>query len=358
MRLTDSPDIAAAIGKIADIISSATIQLWKNTPNGDVRVRNELAKFMDISPYKHGTRKTLMEWIVQTMIGTGNALLLPEYDGGRMSGLNPMPRAVIQPTAGGDDFTVTWKGYRFASDEIINIPFRASIDYPFLGAPIKVQLRDVLQNLKQAGATVNGFMRSEYKPSMIVKVDALAEEFSSPAGRRKLLDDYVSNQRAGEPWVIPAELMDVVQVKPLSIADLAIDKNVELDKRSVAAALGMPAYLLGIGAYNDQEYNFFVKTAVVPLADTIAQVLTRDLLTSPDLYWKFSTRRLYAYSLKDLASVADDQYVRGIFTGNQVLDWLDMPPAKGLDERVILENYIPAGMIGEQKKLNGGNDDA
>ena len=31
---------------------------------------------------------------------------------------------------------------------------------------------------------------------------------------------------------------------------------------------------------------------------------------------------------------------------------MGLPPLEGLDELVILENFIPAGMIGEQSKLN------
>ena len=354
--LLSSPDVAAGVSAVADVVSNATIQLMRNTPKGDRRERNELSRFIDIHPYSLGTRQSFVSWIVTTMMTSadGSAFVLPITRDGYLEDLVPMPGATATASQGG--YVVHWQGQTFAHDEILAFILRPDIQEPWRGRGIRIQLKDVLQNLRQSAVTTNSFLSDKWKPSVIVKVDALAEEFASQEGRQKLLDSYIKNQRAGEPWVIPAELMDVTTVKPLSLADLAISDNVEMDKRAVAAAIGVPPFLLGVGSYNQDEYNAFIRRTVIPIANIIAQTLTKGLLINPDLYFRISERKLYAYSMKELAEVADNQFVRGLMTGNEVRDWLNQTPMEGLDQLVILENFIPANMIGDQKKLKNKED--
>lgn len=356
--LLDSPDVAAAVSAIATPISAATIHLMKNANGGDIRVKNELSKFMDIHPYSLGTRMSFLDWIVTTMltVGDGNSYVLPVTRGGYLEDLIPMPGAYARGVENNSSYVACWQGREFRPDEVLHFVIRPDQRLPWMGRGVRMQLRDVLQNLRQSAATTNSFLSDKWKPSVIVKVDALAEEFSSPDGRRQLLDSYIKGQAAGEPWVIPADLMDVTTVKPLSLADLAISDTVELDKRAVAAAFGVPPFCLGVGSYDREEYNNFIRKTVLPIANGIAQELTKKLLISPEMYFRFNDRKLYAYTLEELAKVGDDQYVRGIMTGNEVRDWLSLSPKEGLDDLVLLENYIPRGMIGDQKKLKQEGD--
>lgn len=360
-RLIDSPDAQAAIGGIADIVSNATIQLMANTDKGDVRVRNALSRFVDIAPWTHGTRKDLIAWIVWTMLSSqcGSAFVLPHTSGGLLTELQPMPDAVAQSADGGQSYYITWRGKRYESSGVLHFRRWPDPAQPWRGLGLRMSLQDVANSLRQASATKKGFMSDKWKPSVIVKVDSLADEFADEAGRQRLVDQYLSNSSAGAPWIIPSELMEVQQVKPLSLTDLAIRDSIELDKRAIASLVGVTPYMLGVGTYSDAEHNHMIKTTATTIANILCQELTRKLLISDDLYFAMSTRRLYSYSTKELADVAEGLYVRGLMDGNEVRDWVGLSPREGLDELVILENYIPRGKIGAQNKLTKeGGDNA
>ena len=358
-NLADSPEVSTAVNTIARLIGAMTIHLMRNEKAGDVRIRNDLSDLVDIEPNRYMSRSNFIQWIVRTMLleGRGNAVVWPRTEGGRLRELIPIPPAFTAFVPDGEfGYRVEIAGQLFDPEGLLHFAANPGPLYPWLGEGFTLSLADVATNLKQAATTEKGFMSSKWKPSIIVKVDAFDDSLSTPEGRQKVLDSYVKSGEAGEPWLIPSEQFDVKEIRPLTLSDLALADFVQLDKKTVATILGVPPSVLGVGEFKRDEWNSFISTTIMPIAQNIQQELTRKLLLDPDQYFRFSSRSLYNYDLKDLAQVADDQYVRGIMTGNEVRDWLGLSPLDGLDELIILENYIPRGMIADQSKLQGGEN--
>lgn len=360
--LSQNPEVIAGVDAVARLIGSMTIYLMENTDQGDVRIRNELSRKIDIEPNSHMTRAAFVQWIVRTLYleGDGNAIVYPYLRRGYLEDLRPVPPGSVSLIPEGTwDYKVNIYGTDYSPDDVLHFKLTPDVNYPWKGSGIRKPLKSVVDNLKQAAATEKGFMSSQWKPSLIVKIDAMAEDvFATKEGRRKLLAEYIETSQAGEPWVLPQGQISVEQVKPLSLSDLALSDMVQLDKKTVAAMIGVPAFALGVGSYSDAEWNNFINAKIMPLAQMIEQELTRKLLLNPAWYFHFNSRSLYSYSLKDLAEIADNQYVRGIMTRDEVRDWIGMGPVQNPDDLIILENFIPAGMIGDQSKLmqNGGGN--
>lgn len=352
--LDKCPEIVTGVKTIADLISSMTIYLMANTENGDKRIKNELSRKVDINPSKWMTRRTWMSSIVMNLLlyGSGNSIVLPHTWEGLIEDLEPISADRIKFEAKDRGYNVLIDGVRKSPDNLLHFVYNPDPKWMWKGLGITCYLRDVADNLKQASSTTKAFMESKWKPSVVVKVDALTDEFSDPEGRKRLLEDYVESAEVGEPWLIPAEQFSVDQIRPLSLSDLAIDSVVKLDKQTVASIIGVPSFVLGVGSYSSAEWNAFVNNTVRPIAQEIEQEMTRKLLLSEKMYFKFNIASLYSYDLGTLSDVYSNLYVRGIVTGNEVRDKIGMEAKEGLDELVILENYIPLGKIGDQLKLN------
>lgn len=353
------PEIVTACSRIADLIATMTIYLMSNTDEGDVRIVNELSRKVDIEPTSYMTRHTWMTGIVMNMLlyGRGNAVVVPHTKDGLLDDLEPISADRVTFLQDGRKYKISIDGLQKDPADLLHFIYRPDKYQLWRGRGISIELRDVARNLGQASDTVDGFLESKWKPSVIIKVDALTDEFASPAGRQKLLETYISTAKAGEPWMIPAEQFSVEQVRPLSLSDLAISDVVELDKKTVASIVGVPAFLLGVGVFNSEEWNNFVNTTIYGIAQSIEQELTKKLLISPKWYWKFNIRSLYAYNLQELANVYKDLRAIGVVDGNEVRDAIGMGPREGLSELVMLENYIPVAKLGDQMKLmQGGNE--
>ena len=97
--LARNPDVIMAVNKIADMVSNMTIQLMENTESGDVRIKDGLARKIDINPCDHMTRKSWIFKIVRDLLlfGDGNSVLHVEYDPmtDYISNLRPFPMSEV-----------------------------------------------------------------------------------------------------------------------------------------------------------------------------------------------------------------------------------------------------------------------
>lgn len=360
--LARNPDVLIAVDKIADLVSSMTIHLMENTDKGDTRVRDGLARKIDIEPCRRMTRKAWLYKIVKDLLldGDGNSVVHVSYDMATnlIDDLRPFPMGQVSFEVKDGDYSIFYDGVHYSPDEVIHFAINPDPENYFLGTGYRAQLRDIVANLSQATQTKKNFMNGRNMPNLIIKVDALSHELMTEDGRDGLFAKYFAN-KPGQPWMVPAEMFDITQVKPLSLQDIALNESVELDKKTVAGILGVPAFFLGVGTFDKQEYNTFVNTRIMAIAQVIAQTLTRDLLVSPNRYFKLNPRSLYAYDLTELVSSGKELVALAAMRRNELRDWIGLAPDPDMDEVIVLENYLPQEQLGNQAKLKqkGGETD-
>ncbi|MDD4312262.1 MAG: phage portal protein [Eubacteriales bacterium] len=349
--LADNPEVQTAVQRVADLVSSMSLHLKENTKDGDRRLENELSRKVDITPCKFTTRKGWVETIVRDMLLSGNSIHIPHYAGSLLDDIEPIPQRKFSITDLDYGYTVQIRGRTFQHDEILHFVHNPDPEHPWHGRGHRVSLQGIVNQISRARQTASKLMESP-TPSIIVKVDGLTEEFASLEGRRKLSAQYLDSSENGQPWFIPAEAFSVEKVTPLNLDDLAIIDSINLDKRTVASIIGVPPFLVGVGDFDQDEYNAFVRFVVLPIARAIEQELTQKLIISPKWYFRFNPRSLYAYSFAETGEVICNLVDRAIVDRNEARDALEYDPREGLSELAVLENYIPYTKIGDQKKLD------
>jgi len=354
--VSKNEEVKKCIHKIADLVSSMTIMLMENSQDGDIRLKNELSKKIDVYPNNYMIRKNFIYKIVSDMIQTGNAVVMPEVKDGLLDNLNIWDINGVSFYGDFSQYIIQYKLQKFAPDEVLHFVLIPDELMPFKGAGFIPIVKDTIANIVQANATKTGFLKSKWRPSLIIKVESDAEGMQIKEEREKILNSYVGDTDSGEPWIVPASEIDVKEIRPLSLQDLAIQESIELDKRAVASAFGVPSFMVGVGTFNRDEYNNFISTVIMPIAKLIEQELSKKLVYKPTWYFRFNATSLMQYNLQELTSHVKDMVAGGMINRNEGRNKFDMSPVDGLNEYVVLENYIPVADVGNQKKLDNNAD--
>lgn len=350
--LAKNEEVRKCIHKVADRVSSMTIKLYENTENGDKRIKNELSRMIDIQPNKFLNRKLFIYKIVTDMMIFGNSVVIPKYAGTLLDDLEicNMNSVLFRKTS--DGYLIDYRGSIYLPNEVLHFVLIPDDDEPWRGQGYAMTFKETLLNLAQANATKTAFLKSKWKPSVIISIDSDAEEIRDGTKRREIINSYTDDTDAGEPWLIPAGEIEVKEIRPLTLQDLAINDSITLDKKTVAAGLGVPPFMVGIGDFKKDSYNNFITTEVMSIGEIIAQQLTSQLVYKHNWYFKLSRQSLMQYDLPELTSFTGELVKIGSMNRNEQRSYFNLEPKEGLDEFTPLENYIPVADLGKQKKLN------
>ena len=352
--ITKNEEIRKCIHKIADLVSSMTIMLMENSVDGDIRLKNELSKKLDVYPNKYMVRKHFIYKVVSDMLTHGNSVVYPEVENGFIENLNIWDINNVIFNGGFEGYNIQYKLQIFDPDEVLHFVLIPDDQLPFKGQGFIPIVKDTIANIVQANTTKTGFLQSKWRPSLIIKVESDAEGMQIQEERKQILNSYVGDTENGEPWIVPASEIDVKEVRPLSLQDLAIQDSLTLDKKAVASAFGVPAFMVGVGNFNKDEYNNFISSVIMPIAKAIEQELTKKLVFSPKLYFRFNSKSLMQFDLSELTTHVKEMVSSGLINRNEGRNAFDYSPVDGLNEYIVLENFIPVADVGKQNKLKGG----
>lgn len=354
--VTKNEEVKKCVHKIADLVSSMTIMLMENSEDGDIRLKNELAKKIDVNPNNFMTRKHFIYKIVSDMITYGNSVVYPDSENGLIQNLTiwDMNRVIFNGDYEG--YKIQYNLQKYDPDEVLHFALIPDDLIPYKGQGFIPVVKETISNIVQANTTKTGFLQSKWRPSLIIKVESDVEEMQIKEDRQRILNSYVGDTEAGEPWIIPAAEIDVKEIRPMSLQDLAIQDSLTLDKKAVAGAFGVPPFMLGVGTFSKEEYNNFISSVIMPIAKSIEQELTRKLVLSPSWYFRFNAKSLMQYDLGELTTHVKEMVAGGLINRNEGRNAFDYSPVSGLNEYVVLENYIPVSEVGNQDKLIKGGE--
>ena len=166
--LDHDPTILTACQGIASLVSLISWHIMENTDGGDRRIVNELSRKIDIDPNSYITRADFYEAIAMNMLlyGDGNAVVRPHTEGGYLRDLEvvPMDRVSFVPDEPlGYGYWIYIDGVRYDPRDLLHFRLHPDKDQPWRGRGIRVAIKDIAQNLKQAAKTEQQFMASDRK---------------------------------------------------------------------------------------------------------------------------------------------------------------------------------------------------
>lgn len=184
----------------------------------------------------------------------------------------------------------------------------------------------------KANATIRGIL----KYNQVLSPDKLKEE------KEAFINDYLTVTNSGGIAAIDSKA-DYI---PLEIKPTAIDeKQLGAVKQKVYEYLGITESIVN-SSYTEEEFNAFYESVIEPLALQFSLELTDKIFTEREQAFgnsiMFEANRLQFSSSTTKTNILKELMPLGLFTINQALDILNLPPVEDGDRRLQTLNVVSA----------------
>ncbi|PEQ65546.1 phage portal protein [Bacillus cereus] len=204
-----------------------------------------------------------------------------------------------------------------------------------------------LENSIKANATIRGIL----KYNQVLSPAKLKEE------KDAFINDYLTVSNNGGIAVIDSK----AEYTPLTLTPTAIDeKQLESVKKKIYEYLGISDKIVN-STYSEDEWAAFYESVLEPLALQFSLELTDKLFTRREQVFGnsiiFEANRLQFASNATKTNIIKELMPLGLFTINQALEILNLPPVEDGDKRIQTLNVVNAEKADQyQLKEQGDNN--
>lgn len=379
--------VAACLTVLATAFAEPKLQVFREDEAGQDKqlAKHPISKlFKRPNPFMSGA--ILSHYLVSSISVEGDAYLYKNRNKkGQVVQLVPLMPAFIKPKGNQEklithyEYTPTTDTVNIPTEDIIHI--RTGIDpndHRRGYAPIKTVLREILGD-EAAGQYSTALLHNMAIPGVILSPSSDAMGGPTREEAEAISEMYKSKfggSNRGMPMVLTGSMnIDVVSFSP---ADMNLIELRRLPEERVAAVMGVPAVLAGLGAgLNSATYNntrelreYFTEQKLVPLWRTVADELTYQLLpdfdTNDNIYCKYDIE-----SVRALSQDQDELYKRmnsavsgGWATIGEARNIVGLPAddshnvyLRPLNMQQVDASEVPAQEDAEDQSIPVGEDD-
>lgn len=204
-----------------------------------------------------------------------------------------------------------------------------------------------MENAIKASATIRGIL----KFNQVLAPEKLKQE------KEAFINDYLTISNSGGIAVLDSK----AEYIPLEMQPTPIDeKQLQAVKQKIYDYLGISERIVN-STYTEDEWAAFYESVIEPLAIQFALELTDKIFTPREQAFGnaiiFESNRLQYASNATKTKIIKELMPLGLFTINQALEILNLPPVEDGDKRLQTLNVVNAEKADEYQLSEGAKDD-